>query len=71
LVGNEPPVPLGGLLGGGQVPGEMEGVMVNCPHNPFPADWFHLKSFENPFCYLGPDRVVAVGRDIIIFVLGD
>jgi hypothetical protein len=70
LVGNKPPLPSRGLLGGGQVPGEMEGVMVNCPHNPFPAPGFHLKSYENLFCYFGPDRVVAVGRDFVIFVFG-
>lgn len=43
LVGNEPPVPLRGLLGGGQVPGKMEGVMPNCPHDSFPACGSHLK----------------------------
>jgi hypothetical protein len=46
----------------------MEGVMPNCPDDSFRACGFHLKSFEDPFCYLSPDYVVAVGRDPIIFV---
>jgi hypothetical protein len=48
----------------------MEGVMPNCPDDPLPAFGFHLKYSEYPFCYLGPNRMVAVGRDLIIFVLG-
>jgi hypothetical protein len=48
----------------------MEGVMPNCPDDPLPAFGFHLKSLENPFCYFGPDRMVAVGRNLIIVVFG-